>query len=54
VASVGVSPVEISPADHTEKSVEQIREEHSAMKPSAERVAFLKKHQTAILYGRTK
>ena len=54
VASVGVAPVEISPADYTEKSVEQIREEYSAMKPSAERVAFLKKHQMAILYGRTK
>ena len=55
VAKTGSQPVLAEqPSVQTEKSVEQIREEYSAMKPSGERVAFLKKHQSAILYGRTK
>jgi seryl-tRNA synthetase len=55
VAKTGSQPVLAEqPSVQTEKSVEQIREEYSTMKPSAERVAFLKKHQAAILYGRTK
>ena len=54
VASTGTTPVAAEKAESPAATVEQLREQYAAMKPGAERVAFLQKHKAAILFGRLK